>query len=86
MMSDYHAKPTLVQLLRKLEELNRWERLGLELDLKPADLETIELEQRGNVENSKTKMLRLWLKNPSCSWEHAGSHCVGADERDESCS
>ena len=71
MMSDYHAEPTLVLLLRELDKFNRWERLGLELGLEPEDLEKIKMEQRGNVDESKREMLGLWLKNSatSCSWE-----------------
>ena len=52
-------------------KFNRWERLGLELGLEPEDLEKIEMEQRGNVDESKREMLGLWLKNSatSCSWK-----------------
>ena len=70
MMSDYHAEPTLVQLLHELDKFNEWDRLGLELGLDKADLEKIEKEQRGKVDSSKREMINLWFRsNKSCSWD-----------------
>lgn len=52
----------LVKVKRFLKNLVDWQSLGLELGLLYPTLEIIEKEQRGVVEQCKTKTLAAWLQ------------------------
>lgn len=59
----------LVYVRRSLRTLLKWKHLGLYLELKNAQLLTIEKEQRGDVDYCIMEMLVCWLcSTPSASW------------------
>ena len=45
-----------------LQNVNKWQRLGLALGLLYPTLERIDENQRGNIEKCRTKMIAAWLK------------------------
>ena len=76
----------LAEVKRSLKNIVDWESLGLELGLLYPSLEKIEVDQRGLVEQCKTKMLAAWLKEqdnasqPSWSVLRAALESIGENE------
>ena len=52
----------LVEVKDTLKRVNDWQSLGLQLGLLYPTLEQIETDNRGKVEQCKTKMIAAWLK------------------------
>ena len=52
----------MVEVKNILEKVNDWQSLGLQLGLLYPTLEQIEIDNRSQVEQCKTKMIAAWLK------------------------
>ena len=52
----------MVEVKNTLKKVNDWQSLGLQLGLLYPTLEEIETDNRGKVEQCKTKMIAAWLK------------------------
>ena len=64
------AKPTLKELKVALKSVSDWHSLGVHLELKIHQLDTIEKNHRGDDERCKTEMLISWLNNSTIpTWE-----------------
>ena len=64
------ATPTLKELKKALESVSDWHSLGIYLDLKINQLNTIDKNHHGDDERCRTEMLIRWLDNTTTpSWE-----------------
>ena len=47
----------------------KWYQLGMQLEIPPATLSTIESDHRCDTERCLTEVINRWLRNaPECSW------------------
>ena len=64
------ATPTLKELKKVLRSVSDWHSLGIYLDLKTHQLNTIERNHRGDDERCRTEMLAAWLDSTTTpAWE-----------------
>ena len=78
----------LRDIQNELEDVTDWYQLGVQLGIKTANLDRIELNNPRNAQQCKTKVLDFWLQNaPECSWmklaeavEAMGEYAVLAEE------
>ena len=64
------ATPTLKQLKKALKSVSDWHSLGIYLDLKTHQLNTIEKNHHGDDERCRTEMLNAWLNSTATpTWE-----------------
>ena len=71
----YTGIDDLFEVEMALQNVNKWQRLGLALGLLYPTLERIDENQRGDIEKCRTKMIAAWLqqrdnvcKNGDPSW------------------
>ena len=59
----------LVPVLRAIISVVDWHSLGLELGLEKYQLDIIDHDNRGKVEDCKKTMISLWLDTDKASWQ-----------------
>ena len=59
----------LVPVLRAIISAVDWHSLGLELGLEKYQLDIIDHDNRGKVEDCKKTMISLWLDTDKASWQ-----------------
>ena len=60
-----------MEILNELSEMTaaKWHQLGVQLDIPPATLSTIESDHPLDAQRCMTEVLNMWLRNaPECSW------------------
>ena len=76
MCSCVHLSSTAISTQLKLRDIQNqlgdvtdWYQLGLQLGIKTANLDEIQMNNPHNAQQCKTKVLDFWLRNaPECSW------------------
>ncbi len=75
-VEDDHFKDVI-----KAASIVKWENLGLTLGLSSQKLEEISINNRGNVEECRKAMYRMWFRDGTASWRNLclalDSHIVG---------
>ena len=62
---------TLKEILNELREVTaaKWYQLGVQLEISPATLSTIECNHPRDAQRCMTEVINRWLRNtPECSW------------------
>ena len=62
---------TVKEIQNELRELTaaKWYQLGLQLEISPATLNTIEIDHPHGAQRCLTEVITRWLQNaPECSW------------------
>ena len=62
---------TLMEIQNELNEMAaaKWYQLGMQLEIPPATLSTIESDHPRDTERCMTEVISRWLRNaPECSW------------------
>ena len=59
----------LVPVLKAITSVVDWHSLGLELGLEKYQLDIIDHDNRGKVEDCKKTMISLWLDTDKASWQ-----------------
>ena len=81
---------TVKEIQSELSEMAaaNWYQLGMQLEILPAELRTIECNNPHDAQRSMTEVLNRWLRNaPECSWakltqavETTGGYAVLAEK------
>ena len=65
----------------ELVQVNKWYDLGLQLELKDAELEVIKRENQGNLKACQREMFRVWLRmTPTPSYQQLVEALVAVGE------
>ena len=75
-------KAELVDLLRELQEVISWFKLGVELKIPIDRLLAIRADYMNKVDDCKTQMLIVWLRLGTCTWTSLITAVVNIGRRD----